>query len=252
MWAGLLYCSQPNPRHHHELIPSLDFIHDNIRRIHEQMHAACAKVGRAAESAELLIVSKTFPAELIRQAAAFPHRLFGESRVQECLEKIPQLPAHLRWHFIGHLQANKVRKILPLCEAYHSVDRLDLARDLDRIAGELGLFPKVYLQVNIANDNAKFGFSRDSLRRALPDLLALPRLEILGLMTIPALASDPEKSRPHFAALRELRDQLEAECGLGLPGLSMGMSADFAQAIEEGATIVRVGSSIFGHRPAAG
>ncbi|MBP7951245.1 MAG: YggS family pyridoxal phosphate-dependent enzyme [Verrucomicrobiales bacterium] len=224
-------------------------IHDNISRVREEMAAASARAGRPTAETELLIVSKTFPPDLIGEAAAYPHRDFGESRVQEAMEKIPQLPASLRWHFIGHLQANKVRRILPFCEVFHGVHSLGLARDLDRIAAELGLRPQIYLQVNVADDAAKFGFSPASLREAFESLLHCRRLDILGLMTIPSYSPDPEKSRPHFAALRKLRDQIETEFSVHLPGLSMGMSGDFPVAIEEGATIVRVGSRIFGSRP---
>jgi hypothetical protein len=164
------------------------------------------------------------------------------------MEKVPQLPSSYRWHLIGHLQSNKVRKILPLVEAIHSIDSLAIARDIDRISGELGSRPRGYLQVNVARDEAKFGFSPEQVREVMEQLLELPRLEILGLMTIPYAVKTAEEARPHFAALRKLRDALEKEFSASLPGLSMGMSGDFHVAIEEGATIVRVGSRIFGKR----
>ena len=197
---------------------------------------------------ELLAVSKTFPPDLIAEAAQAGQRLFGESRAQECLEKIPALSPQLRWHFIGHLQSNKVRKVLPLCEAFHSVDSTALALDFDRIAQEEGCRPQIYLQVNVAGDGRKFGFTAESVRQEIAPLLALKRVEVIGLMTILPLVEDPEQSRGHFAALRELRDALAAETGTPLPGLSMGMSGDYETAIGEGATIVRVGSVIFGGR----
>jgi pyridoxal phosphate enzyme (YggS family) len=212
------------------------------------MAAAAARSGRPADAVELIAVSKTHPVEVIRELARAPHQLFGESKVQEVLAKAPELPSALRWHFIGHLQKNKIRKLIPWVEAIHSVDSLPLAEDLDRIAGEEGRRPDVYLQVNIADDTAKHGFTAETVRRDLDALLALPRVNVLGLMTIPALVDDPEKSRPAFAALRRLRDELEAASGVPLPGLSMGMSDDYEIAIEEGATIVRVGSAIFGKR----
>ena len=223
-------------------------ITENLQRVQERMAAAAARSGRPAEDVELIAVSKTHPAEVIRELARAPHTLFGESKVQELLAKAPELPSSLRWHFIGHLQKNKIRRLLPWVEAIHSVDSLSLAEDLDRIAAEEGRRPDVYLQVNVAEDAAKFGFTRESVRRDLEALLALPRLNILGLMTIPALVDEPEKNRPAFAALRALRDELSAAAGVPLPGLSMGMSDDFEIAIEEGATIVRVGSAIFGRR----
>ncbi len=221
---------------------------ENLQNVRERMAAAAARSGRPAEAVELIAVSKTHPPEVIRELARAHHSLFGESRVQEILTKAPELPSSLRWHFIGHLQKNKIRKLLPWVEAIHSVDSLALAGDIDRIATEDGRRPAVYLQVNVAEDAAKHGFTRDSARRDLDALLALPRLEILGLMTIPALADDPEKNRPAFAALRELRDSLQTAAGIPLPGLSMGMSDDFEIAIEEGATIVRVGTALFGRR----
>lgn len=223
-------------------------IAERLSEIRGRMAAAAARSGRAPGDVELLAVSKTFPPELIAEAARAGQRLFGESRVQECLEKIPHLSPQLQWHFIGHLQSNKVRRILPLCEAFHSVDSPALALDCERIAEEEGCRPMIYLQVNVAGDGRKFGFSPESVRREIGPLLALRRVEVVGLMTIPPLVPDPELSRCHFAALRELRDQIAADTGTLLPGLSMGMSGDFEVAIEEGATIVRVGSVIFGTR----
>ncbi|MFN0125218.1 MAG: YggS family pyridoxal phosphate-dependent enzyme [Verrucomicrobiales bacterium] len=221
---------------------------ENLQRVQERIDAATARAGRPAESVDLIAVSKTHPPDVIRELARAHHTLFGESRVQEILAKAPELSSSLRWHFIGHLQKNKVRRLLPWVEAIHSVESLSLAEDIDRIAAEEGRRPDIYLQVNVAEDTAKFGFTRDSVRRDLDAILALPRLNLLGLMTIPALTDDPEKSRPAFAALRELRDSLQQSSGIPLPGLSMGMSDDYEIAIEEGATIVRVGSALFGRR----
>ncbi len=162
---------------------------------------------------------------------------------------MPALPSKLRWHLIGHLQSNKVRKVLPLVDAVHSVDSLDLARDIQRIGGELGLFPKVYLEVNLAAESTKHGFKPADLREgALDALYEMDRLHIQGLMCIPPFDPMPEKTRPYFATLRQLRDELEKRGRAPLPKLSMGMSHDFEVAIEEGATIVRVGSALFGER----
>jgi PLP dependent protein len=221
---------------------------ERLTEIQERIAAAARRVGRDPAEVELLAVSKTMRPELIMEAAAAGQRLFGENRVQECQEKIPALSPQLSWHFIGHLQSNKVRKVLPLCAAFHSVDSTALALDFERIAAEEGFRPQVYLQVNVADDSRKFGFTADSVRREIAPLLALKRVEVVGLMTIPPLVPDPEQSRVHFAALRELRDLLTADTGVPLPGLSMGMSGDFETAIEEGATIVRVGSVLFGSR----
>lgn len=226
----------------------MSHVAQNLAEVHQTIADAAARAGRKTEDVELLIVSKTFPVSAIREAADSATPLFAESKVQEAMEKIPQLPSSYRWHFIGHLQSNKVRKILPLVESIHSIDSPALAHDIDRVAGELGLRPQGYLQVNIARDEAKFGFSPETVRQNFETLLRLPRLELVGLMTIPFAVKEPEENRKHFAALREFRDALEREFKVSLPGLSMGMSDDFGIAIEEGATIVRVGSRIFGRR----
>jgi pyridoxal phosphate enzyme (YggS family) len=223
-------------------------IADSIHEVKEKMAAAAGRSGRSAEAVELVAVSKTFPAEVVREAARTPHELFGESRAQEAVAKIPECPPHLRWHFIGHLQRNKARRILPLVEAVHSIDSPELAGDLDRLSAEIGRRLDIYLQVNVAGDAAKFGLSPEALDRHLDVLLSLERLSVVGLMTIPPLVAKPELSRRHFAALRELRDRLETQAGTTISGLSMGMSDDYEIAIEEGATIVRVGSAIFGKR----
>jgi len=186
--------------------------------------------------------------EAIREAVHAGQLLFGENKVQEIQAKAPQLPANLQWHLIGHLQSNKVRKVLPHVQAIHSVDSLDLARDIDRIAGELGLTARIYLEVNLGDESSKHGFTAEGLRTQLSALHALTRLEIQGLMCIPPFDDDPEKSRPYFVQLRTLRDELAKSSGIPLPLLSMGMSHDFEIAIEEGATMVRVGSAIFGAR----
>lgn len=221
---------------------------ERLQEVRGRIGAACDRAGRDPASVELLAVSKTFPAEVIREAVAAGHRLFGESRQQEAEAKIPQLPGCLEWHFIGHLQRNKVRKVLPLVAALHSIDSVKLAGQVDRVAEELGLFPKVFLEMNVGSEGSKHGFREEELRASMDELLALERLEILGLMAIPPFVQDPEQARPWFVALRESRDRLQSEFGVPLPGLSMGMSGDFEVAVEEGSTIVRVGSSIFGSR----
>ncbi len=222
---------------------------ERLQAIRERLRTASERSGREPSSVELLAVSKTFPIEAIREAMEAGQLLFGENKVQEVLAKVPALPSKLRWHLIGHLQSNKVRKILPLVDAVHSVDSLDLARDIQRIGGELGLFPKVYLEVNLAAESTKYGFKPNDLREgALDALYAMDHLHIQGLMCIPPFDPMPEKTRPYFATLRTLRDELEKRGGAPLPKLSMGMSHDFEVAVEEGATIVRVGSALFGER----
>lgn len=223
-------------------------IAENLREIRERIAAACIRSGRDNASVELIAVSKTFPAEAVHEAFEAGQTLFGESRLQEAEPKIEMLPGALHWHFIGRLQRNKVRKILPLFEVVHAVDSLRLAAHADEVAKELGLFPKVFLQVNVAGEASKGGFEPDELHAEIENLLTLERLEIIGLMCIPPAGPDAESARPWFVALRELRDRVAEEAGVPLPFLSMGMSGDFEIAIEEGATHVRVGSAIFGKR----
>jgi PLP dependent protein len=168
--------------------------------------------------------------------------------VQEGRAKIPELPSTLRWHFVGHLQKNKIRHALPLFELFHGIDSLALAEEMNRIAADEGMHPRILLEVNVAGEGSKFGFKPESMRREMESLLALPRLSIEGVMCIPPLAEDAEASRKYFVQLRELRDSLEQEFQLKLPQLSMGMTQDFWVAVEEGATLVRVGTAIFGER----
>lgn len=223
-------------------------IRENLEKVQSDIAAAAVKAGRKPEDVELVAVSKTFGAEAIREAVEAGQLLFGENRVQELLGKVPDLPAKLRWHLIGHLQSNKVRKVLPVVEMIQSVDSLELAYDINRIAGELGVFPKVLLEVNVAEEASKHGFPSHKLETQLEDLLQCDRIEIHGLMCVPPISEKPEDSRKHFVFLREYRDKLEKMAGTKFPVLSMGMSSDYAVAVEEGATLVRVGSAIFGTR----
>jgi pyridoxal phosphate enzyme (YggS family) len=226
----------------------MDQIAANLEEIHAKIRAACAKAGRAESGVTLIAVTKTFSADLVREAFEAGQRDVGENRLQEAEAKIPLLPAALRWHYIGQLQRNKVRKVLPLFTMIHSIDSLRLAQYTNEVASELGLFPQVFLQVNHAGEESKAGFSVEDLRASWETLMQLDRLEIVGLMSVPPPVDDPEKSRPWFAALRDLRDQLSTETNTPLPYLSMGMSSDYTVAIEEGATHVRVGSAVFGKR----
>jgi hypothetical protein len=225
---------------------------ERLDAIQGEVAAAADRAGRSADEVTLLAVSKTHPPEAILEALEAGQTLFGESKVQEARAKAPLLPGRARWHFIGHLQKNKIRHALPIFELFHGIDTLELARDLDRIAGEAGLFPRVLLEVNVAGESSKFGFNPARLRADLEALLALERVQIGGLMTIAPFATEAESSRRHFVALRELRDALQEEFRLPLPDLSMGMSGDFAVAIEEGSTLVRVGTALFGSRSGKG
>ena len=234
--------------------PALQFrmssIAENLERVREQIASAAANSGRSADDVELVAITKTHPAEQVREAIEAGQTLFGESRVQEARAKIPELSSNIRWHFVGHLQKNKVRQALPLFEMIHSVDSLALAQDINRIAEEEGLYPRVLLEVNVAGEGSKFGFAPDDLRKQMEALLTLPRLSIEGLMCIPPLAVESEDSRKFFVEVRELRDSLEKEFNMKLPQLSMGMTQDFPIGIDEGATLVRVGTAIFGERRA--
>lgn len=221
---------------------------DNLERVREQIAQAAAKAGRDVKDVELVAIAKTHPAEKVREAVGAGQTLFGESRVQEARAKIPELSSNIRWHFVGHLQKNKVRQALPLFEMIHSVDSPALAQDINRIAEEEGLYPRVLLEVNVAGEGSKFGFAPDDLREQMEALLALPRLSIEGLMCIPPLAVESGDARKFFVQVRELRDSLEKEFNMKLPQLSMGMTQDFPIGIQEGATLVRVGTAIFGER----
>lgn len=224
-------------------------IENHLSAVRDRISDAAAKCGRNPGGIRLLAVSKTHSADAVREAWDAGQKAFGESRVQEALAKIPLLPSALEWHFIGHLQTNKIRRALPLFFLFHGVDNSDTARQIDRIAAETGACPRVLLEVNVSGEASKFGFPPDRLRKELDGLLSLPRLQIAGLMTIAPYDEVPEKARPYFAALRGLRDEVERRAGVPLPELSMGMTGDFEPAIAEGATIVRVGSAIFGGRP---
>jgi PLP dependent protein len=224
-------------------------IAENLERVCEQITQAAAKAGRAVDEIELVAITKTHPAEKVREAVEAGHTLFGESRVQEARARIPELPSNLRWHFVGHLQKNKIRHAVPLFELFHSVDSIALAQEMSRIAAEEGMHPRALLEINVAGEGSKFGFKAETLRAEMESLLAMPRLSIEGLMCIPPLAEEPEASRKFFVQLRELRDSLENEFDVKIPHLSMGMTNDFPIAVQEGATLVRVGTAIFGERP---
>lgn len=207
--------------------------------------------GRDPADVGLVAVSKGHPVEVVRAAIAAGLATLGENRVQEAATKVPGV-AGASWRLIGPLQSNKARRAIELFDAIESVDSLDLARRLDRLAAELraGRPLPVLLQVNVDADPAKAGFEPADLEAALPDALALPNLDVQGLMTVGRLVARPEDARPTFRALRELGERLRASHGRLGSALSMGMSDDYRVAIEEGATIVRIGRALFGERPA--
>lgn len=225
------------------------YIQDQLGEIRNAIAGAAARAGRTAESITLLAVSKTFPVSDIMQAYADGQRIFGENRLQEAMEKMPQMPQDCEWHLIGPLQRNKVRKALEQGFALiQAVDSMKLAATISRIAGELRITARILLEVNIDGEASKHGFTPQQLEEEWEALTELPGLDIRGLMCIPAPVDDPQDARPAFAALRTLAEKLRKRGPLPLPELSMGMSHDFEVAVEEGATIVRVGSAIFGKR----
>lgn len=221
---------------------------ENLAEIQTRITAACDRVGRSMNTVKLIAVSKTWPAEHVQQAVISGQRIFGENRLQEGQEKIPVMSNELEWHFIGGLQKNKVRKVLGLFHVVHSIDSLKLALYTNNVAKDLRLKPQVLLQVNIGSEASKGGFLAKELIEQFPDMLECDQLQICGLMCIPPAVALPEEARVWFVKVRELKELLEEKYKVNLPHLSMGMSGDFEVAIEEGATYVRVGTSIFGTR----
>ncbi|QXE92489.1 YggS family pyridoxal phosphate-dependent enzyme [Geomonas subterranea] len=225
-------------------------IAEHLREIRERIAQAAARAGREPEGVRLVAVSKTKPAAAIAEAFGCGQTIFGENYVQELVAKQPELPAGICWHFIGSLQSNKVRQIAGKVDLVHSVDRLSLAREIDRQWGALGKVCDILVQVNISREQTKGGTSSEELLELVRELAQLPHLKIKGLMTMPPFFDDPEGARPYFRKLRELADEVRVAAipGVEMRELSMGMSGDFEAAIEEGATLVRVGSALFGER----
>ena len=220
---------------------------DNLR---ERIATACRRVGRDPASVTLLAVSKGQPPAVIQAAAAAGLTLFGENRVQEAKAKIGQCPGRLHWHLIGHLQTNKARDAVHFFDLIQSLDSLHVAQELEKWAARAAKTVPVLLEVNVAGEASKHGYAPADLLAALPAINALPHLAIHGLMTLAPWSPDPERARPVFHKLRALKGESESLLGAPLPHLSMGMSGDFETAIEEGATLIRIGTALFGERPA--
>jgi len=220
----------------------------NLASIQARMRAACDRAGRTPDSVTLLAVAKNQPPEAVSAAAALGVSLIGENRIQEARAKIPQCPGRLRWHMIGHLQTNKVRDAVELFSMIESVDSLRLAEEISKRAAQAAKTLPILLEVNVAGEASKFGYPPARLLAELPQLNALPRLEIHGLMCVPPAKPLAELVRPFFRELRALKTRCEDLLGAPLPCLSMGMSGDFEVAIEEGATLIRVGTALFGAR----
>ena len=222
-----------------------DTFAERLEEVERRIAAACEKAGRPRDSVTLLAVSKTKPPEAVREAAECGLRLFGENKVQEAQSKVSMCPSGLEWHLIGHLQTNKAKVAANLFQMIHSVDSLKLLQALDASAGTT--LP-VLLQVNVSGEASKSGMKPDEVADIINAANQMQKVEVHGLMTIPPFSPDPEKTREHFTALRELRDRLEEETGTPLPELSMGMSHDLEVAIEEGSSWVRIGTDLFGGR----
>jgi pyridoxal phosphate enzyme (YggS family) len=222
-----------------------------LSEIRQRIDATARSAGRDPSSVRLVAVSKTFPFEAVREAWRAGHRDFGENRVQEALQKInASADLEIRWHLLGHLQTNKARKAASAFATIQSVDSVELLDKLDRSASEAGASPEILVQVDLAREATKFGAPPDEVKRILDAAVRCAAARVTGLMTLPPVPDSPEDARPWFRQLRELRDGWLAE---GVPShmlreLSMGMSQDFEVGVEEGATIVRVGTAIFGSR----
>jgi hypothetical protein len=226
-------------------------IADNLARIRERIEAAARRAGRAPGTVRQVAVSKTFGAEKIREAVEAGAQVLGENYLQEAQKKIEALGPGISWHFIGHLQKNKAKYAVRLFDLIHSVDSLALAEELDRAAEKNGKVQEILLQADLSGEATKFGAGEGEILQMAERIQGLKNLSVKGLMTMPPFSDDPEDSRPYFRKLRSLRDRLAQ---MKIPGispedLSMGMSGDFEVAIEEGATLVRIGTAVFGPRP---
>lgn len=222
----------------------------NLCRIKKEIAEACIKANRDLSEVRLIAVSKIFPVEAIKNAYAAGQYMFGENRVQELCSKIPHLPPQIEWHLIGTLQRNKVKNVLGRVALIHSVDSLPLALEINKQALERNLFVNILLQVNVSGEASKHGFTIKEVREKINELSILPGLKIKGLMTIAPFTENPEEARSVFRQLKGLSEELKKRelPGVHMKELSMGMSGDFRVAIEEGATLVRIGSRIFGTR----
>ncbi len=222
----------------------------NIAMIRQRMTGAALRSGRDPESIRLMAVSKTVEPERIRQALDAGITLLGENYVQEAREKIPAIGHDVQWHMIGHLQTNKVKYVVNLFDWIHSVDRLELARELDKRAGQNHRRLNILMEVNVSGEESKNGAAPSQVLELVRQVSILPNLSVRGLMTMPPYSDHPEDSRPYFIALCKLRDEIASAAipGVSMHELSMGMTDDFEVAIEEGATIIRVGRAIFGDR----
>ncbi len=226
-------------------------IAENLAQVQQRISVACERSGRSPKEVQLVAVGKKFTAQVIKEAADCGLNLFGENRVQEAKIKIPDCPGHLRWHFIGNLQTNKCKDAVALFDMLHAVDSLHLAEELNKRCEQLAKVMPVLLEVNVSGEGSKHGFTPKDAIEATQAFFDFPKLELHGLMTMAPFSRQAESTRPYFRKLRELKNDCEEKLGAPLPELSMGMSGDYEIAIEEGATLIRLGTTLFGPRSQA-
>lgn len=225
-------------------------VQKNLEEVRQRIEAACRRVQRDPKEVTLVAVSKTKPISMLQEAYDGGARDFGENKVQELCEKSNLLPGDIRWHMIGHLQRNKVKQVLPHTVLIHSVDSLRLAEQIETEAAKLGMTKDILLEVNVAEEESKYGFHLDETQSAIEKIAAFPHLKIKGLMTIAPFVENPEENRPVFKKLYEFYVDMGRKNidNVSMSVLSMGMTGDYEVAIEEGATMIRVGTGIFGAR----
>ena len=228
----------------------MNTIRDHLNEVRENIQKACEKAGRSPQEVTLIAVSKTKPLFMLEEAYEAGARDFGENKVQEILEKHPKMPEDARFHMIGHLQRNKVKQVLPHAVLIHSVDSYRLAEQISQEAGKLGITAKILLEVNVAKEESKFGMMPEKVPEMVEQIAAFSHLRIKGLMTIAPFVDDPEKNRPVFQKLYQLSVDIKKKNidNVNMGVLSMGMTGDYQVAVEEGATMIRVGTGIFGAR----
>ena len=222
---------------------------ETYAKVQSVIAEACTKSGRCVNDVEIIGVTKTHGPDVVREAWDAGIRIFGENKVQEAAAKIPESVSQAEWHLIGHLQRNKVRPALELFSVIHSVDSLRLAEQIERVAEEAGQRPQILLEINVSGEASKDGMRPEAAPEVIDYIMGCRNITWSGLMTMAPFCPDPEMARPVFAKLRNLRDKWERDYGVGLPRLSMGMSNDYRIAVEEGATWLRLGTVLFGHRP---
>ena len=225
-------------------------LQDNLIQVEQSIEEACRRAGRDRSEVTLIAVSKTKPAETLQEAYDLGVRVFGENKVQEMADKYEVLPKDIRWHLIGHLQRNKVKYIIDKAVLIHSVDSLRLAQTIEKEAKKHNLTAHILIEVNVAREESKFGIFPEDLEALVDEIAKLPHIQVDGLMTIAPFVPDPEENRPVFRELRKLSVDISAKKvdNVNMSVLSMGMTNDYQVAIEEGATMVRVGTGIFGAR----